>query len=135
MVLVLCVCLALVVIGISLFLTKKMDIEEGKGKEQENQEEKPLPQRSGGLLSWLGGTLGGAYTKEPEALQDAKVSAKLKAFIEEKLSVFEESDFPLVDYHTHVFGVGAGGTGCACCPEFFNGSVKKRLTGEVFFPF
>ena len=63
------VALLVIVVISRLIAPPRMDIED-KGKEGE---EKPLPQRSGGLLSWLGGTLGGSFTKEPEALKDEKV--------------------------------------------------------------
>jgi predicted TIM-barrel fold metal-dependent hydrolase len=98
--------------------------------ENEFVEEQPnLPtQIPSHVAGWIARRVGGTWTNEPEELNQLDERSKLLI-----LSSFADLDGEKVaDYHTHIFGLGRGGTGCCVHHSFWRGSFKKQVMGSVY---
>lgn len=73
--------------------------------------------------------IGGAFKHEPEELpKQASVGAK--KLIEQAFAAIDPAR--LVDYHTHVLGLGAGGTGAFANPKMQEGFSTERVKFLVY---
>ncbi len=67
--------------------------------------------------------LGGAFSEQPEALATS-LSPQATALVDEAYA--DVAPFAMVDYHTHIVGLGVGGTGC-----FVNEAMRAPLRHPV----
>jgi len=94
-----------------------------------NAEKGNVPPLPGGLYATIAQYVGGTFDGKNE--HDIQFSLATQKLLKEAFAPFGEDDV-LIDYHTHVMGLGVGGTCCCISKEFFEGSPKKKLTGRVY---
>src|SRR5919202_2266604 len=74
--------------------------------------------------------VGGAFTHRPEELKE-RLSAKASDLVRRSFDGVDPAR--LLDYHTHVAGIGAGGTGCSVNPKMLTWRrPSQRLKFEVY---
>ncbi len=106
-----------------------------KGKKKKSWNRRMLPWLALGALCWIGGPmalreLGGAWNHSPDAL-DLVTQSNTSELVDAAMEGIDPSH--LVDYHTHVVGLGTGGTGASIHPDNLDWSHPfERVRFEVY---